>query len=299
VGRPRFDIVRVNPEGNAVIAGRAAPGAKVTVLNDGKPLGTVTADAQGEWVLVPEKPLAPGSRRLSLTATDATGGVLQSLGEVMVVVPERGKDIAGRTSDGKSGALALMVPGPGADGTGPGPSVVLQTPGGGGKRMSESKGGPRLVIEAVDYDEQGRVSIAGTARPGSRLRVYLDNKRQGDAEAGKDGRWSFRMPDSLAPGNYRLRGDEVGTGGRVAKRIVIPFTRAPAFDLQPSVQPGKGRVVVQPGNSLWRISRRFYGKGIQYTVIYEANRTQIRDPDLIYPGQVFSVPDAAKRPARN
>ncbi|MEL7488070.1 MAG: LysM peptidoglycan-binding domain-containing protein, partial [Pseudomonadota bacterium] len=49
--------------------------------------------------------------------------------------------------------------------------------------------------------------------------------------------------------------------------------------------------IVQPGNSLWRIARRAYGSGFQYTVIYEANADQIRDPDLIYPGQIFEVPE--------
>ena len=47
---------------------------------------------------------------------------------------------------------------------------------------------------------------------------------------------------------------------------------------------------VQPGNSLWRIARRTLGQGLRYTVIYEANRDQIRDPNLIYPGQVFLIP---------
>src|SRR4029079_15480035 len=54
----------------------------------------------------------------------------------------------------------------------------------------------------------------------------------------------------------------------------------------------KGRVIIQPGNNLWRLSRVIYGHGIQYTVIYEANRSQIRDADLIYPGQIFTVPHA-------
>src|SRR5262249_55436187 len=54
----------------------------------------------------------------------------------------------------------------------------------------------------------------------------------------------------------------------------------------------KGRVIIQPGNNLWRLSRVIYGKGISYTVIYEANKDQIRDPDLIYPGQIFATPHA-------
>ena len=49
-------------------------------------------------------------------------------------------------------------------------------------------------------------------------------------------------------------------------------------------------VLVQPGNSLWRLARRTYGSGLRYTDIYDANRDQIRDPNLIYPGQVFVLP---------
>ena len=59
--------------------------------------------------------------------------------------------------------------------------------------------------------------------------------------------------------------------------------------LQPPVAK-VGRVVIQPGNNLWRISRIIYGKGHEYTVIYQANRDAIRNPDLIYPGQIFTTP---------
>ena len=60
---------------------------------------------------------------------------------------------------------------------------------------------------------------------------------------------------------------------------------------EPVIAPQEpGQVVIQPGNNLWRISRVIYGRGVEYTVIYQANREQIRDPDLIYPGQIFSTP---------
>ena len=52
------------------------------------------------------------------------------------------------------------------------------------------------------------------------------------------------------------------------------------------------QVIIQPGNNLWKLSRQIYGKGIMYTVIFEANKDQIRKPELIYPGQVFMTPDA-------
>jgi type IV secretory pathway VirB10-like protein len=59
---PTFDVVRVNPQGNAVIAGRAEPHSLVTVLDAGRPIGRATADQRGEWVLLPEDTLAPGGR---------------------------------------------------------------------------------------------------------------------------------------------------------------------------------------------------------------------------------------------
>ena len=75
-------------------------------------------------------------------------------------------------------------------------------------------------------------------------------------------------------------------GGAVLSRVEIPFSKAPPLtNLSPGIY-----VVVQPGNSLWRIARHNYGKGVQYTTIYAANQDQIKDPDLIFPGQVFSLP---------
>jgi len=58
------------------------------------------------------------------------------------------------------------------------------------------------------------------------------------------------------------------------------------------VVPHVDTTVVVRGDSLWHISRSTYGQGIRYSVIYNANRDQIRDPDLIYPGQIFVLPKA-------
>lgn len=56
------------------------------------------------------------------------------------------------------------------------------------------------------------------------------------------------------------------------------------------VIPEINTAIVSRGDSLWRISRRVYGRGLRYTVIYDANQEQIRNPDLIYPGQIFVLP---------
>ncbi|MBD3765996.1 MAG: LysM peptidoglycan-binding domain-containing protein, partial [Rhodobacterales bacterium] len=74
-----------------------------------------------------------------------------------------------------------------------------------------------------------------------------------------------------------------------------PDTSLPDTSLPDTSLPGAAApvtVTVQPGNTLWGISRERYGQGVLYVRVYEANRSQIRDPDLIYPGQVFTVPAA-------
>ena len=59
--------------------------------------------------------------------------------------------------------------------------------------------------------------------------------------------------------------------------------------------PKEGRIVIQPGNNLWRISRVLYGTGNKFTMLYEANKDQIRNPNLIYPGQVFRTPEVVPK----
>jgi nucleoid-associated protein YgaU len=75
--------------------------------------------------------------------------------------------------------------------------------------------------------------------------------------------------------------------------VTVPEATSTAAASQPV--PREGRIVIQPGNNLWRISRVLYGTGAKFTVLYDANKDQIRNPDLIYPGQVFRTPDVAPK----
>ncbi len=114
---------------------------------------------------------------------------------------------------------------------------------------------------------------------------YLDNRLIGSGHVNESSKWRINPSQEISPGIYTMRFDAV-RGNSVIARLEIPFSRAaPLTDLQ-----GDAFIIVQPGNSLWRIARRALGSGYNYTVIYEANSDQIIDPDLIYPGQVFEVP---------
>jgi nucleoid-associated protein YgaU len=286
---PEFDIVRVSPGGDAVIAGRATPGAEVTVMAGDAAIGKATADARGEWVILPDKPLVPGNHELGLVARVEGAAPSQSASVVVVVVPEPEKTIAGEEGGDTAGqALALAVP---RDGEGA--STVLQAPATPGEGISDED----LRLDSVDYGKEGDVTVGGRAEPGANLQVYLDNRLLGTAQADEEGRWSLSPEESVPEGLHDLRVDQIGEGGDVTARVETPFQQTALADW-----PAQQVVVVQPGNSLWRISRRMYGEGVRYTVIYEANRRQIGDPDLIYPGQVFVVPpgqDGTKPAATN
>jgi nucleoid-associated protein YgaU len=259
---PSFDIVKVDPSGHAVIAGRAAPGAKVRVLDGDTALGEVTADSRGEWVLVPTAPIAPGERQLTLEAIDPNTGTKTKSTDTVALA------VAPPSSGQGPGTVAVLLP------SNPNqPAQALQTP----------NGGP-LSLDTAEYNNTGGLMLAGHATPGATLRLYADNKLLATVTADAQGRWSSVAPRPAGPGRIELRVDQVAADGTVAQRVAEPF--------EPQA-PSAGATVsytVQPGNSLWVIARQTYGDGTHYTVIFSANRQHIRDPNLIYPGQVITLP---------
>ena len=127
--------------------------------------------------------------------------------------------------------------------------------------------------------------MSGQARVGNTVQIYLDNVFAGRTDVDSTGYWSLESTEIATVGDHTVRADELDPESNVVSRVEVPFRRqAP----DPSAQPGA--ITVVKGNSLWRIARRVYGEGTMFTVIYEANRDQIKDPDLIYPGQVFTLP---------
>ena len=270
---PSFDIVRVDPQGSAVIAGRAEPNASVSIQSDGKELGHVTADGQGAWAFGPTEPLPPGSHALTLLEQTKDGHGVASTGAVVMAVPQHGP----------TAAAPLVV----ATTPGQAPTVLQGPPG------AVAKPG-KLGLGAVEYSDKGELRLSGTAPPGAPVQLYADNHPIGEVHAGPDGRWSLVPGAAVPEGTHTLRLDQLAPNGKVAARQELPFRREAAG----SAAVAEGHVVVQPGNNLWRIASHAYGSGFRYTIIYQANHDQIRNPDLIYPGQVFAVPpEGAVSPA--
>lgn len=155
----------------------------------------------------------------------------------------------------------------------------------------------RVAIDTISYDNAGDVALAGRGTGGEAggfVRVYLDNTPITTSRVRADGSWRVTLP-RVDKGVYTLRVDEVDGAGEVTSRAETPFLREDreALDKASNATEGDGPVrivTVQPGNTLWQIARDRYGEGILYVRVFDANRGQIRDPDLIYPGQVFDLP---------
>ncbi len=156
----------------------------------------------------------------------------------------------------------------------------------------------QVALDTISYTTDGEVLLKGRSSPEAVVRVYLDNAPVAEVSSAADGRWDTEVL-GVEPGIYTLRLDEIEPIlGRVQSRIEIPFKRESpevlaqtgAVDGAPD-KPRLKAVTVQQGDTLWAISDTVYGDGLLYVRVFAANRDQIRNPDLIYPGQIFNLPE--------
>jgi nucleoid-associated protein YgaU len=269
VAMPSFDIALIGRDGRGVIAGRGQPGAKVVLLEDDKELAQDQADANGEWVIVAQDPpLSAGKHELRVIQHVDGRGPVTSDQVIVAIVPDQ------KQSGPEEKTLILISPSAGA-------AKLMQPPSAAGVPKSGD-----LVMSTLDYDEGGHITVTGKASPGAVVRAYINDTMVAEGQAAADGSWRLVPAKPVEPGKYRLRLDRLAKDGKPVARLELPFERI-------AVPPATGnseRLVVVRGDSLWNIARAHYGTGFQHTLIYGANKDQIRDPDLIYPGQVFSLP---------
>lgn len=161
-----------------------------------------------------------------------------------------------------------------------------------------------VIIDAISYDAEGEVLLSGRGVVDQHIRIYVDNKPVKTRSIEADGTWSMDLQE-IDAGVYILRIDQLDSDGVVTSRTETPFQKETnqvakqmaalanneVADSTPQIGIGLSTVIIQPGYTLWAVARKTYGFGMQYVRIYHANKDQIRDPDLIYPGQIFKLPE--------
>jgi len=301
--KPAFDAVNVEPTGEAVIAGRAEPNARVELRDAGETVAEATADASGQFVIIPPT-LAPGDHSLSLAA-DAGKAAPETSSAVAVSVPRPQAKVAAAAP----ATTAAPAPSP--------PALAMRT-----LATPPPAAASRVAIQSVEADAAGGLVARGSAEPNATVRLYLNGADVADAKTQSDGRWSLTIKHGMTPGGYVMRADEIKPGDpSVVASADTPFdypaagTPAPAAAPatapapaeasagQPNAPSSADAVVetvqtaqVVHGHTLWALSQNYYGDPTRYPVIYEANKSQIHNPNLIFPGQVFVVPKFEPKP---
>ena len=255
--KPAFDLVRVDEDGSAIIAGSAKPNSEVRLLVDGKELETAETDASGAFAILTTIP--SGEKPLELQLEDVNDSNIKSADTVLII--------------------------PNKEAEGSGPKIIIAESDGKIIVQEQNDIAPKiqpLSLDTINYAASGDVILAGRASSEQIVRVYVDNKPVVLGEV-TDGKWNFEIPN-IEEGIYTLRVDAINNEGKVVDRVESPFQRVIR-------EMEDGQATIQPGFTLWKLAELKYGFGMRYVQIFEANRDSIKDPDLIYPGQVFQIPE--------
>ena len=326
-----IDLARVKPDGAAVFAGTAAPNAKIRIFEGDILLGETVANANGEWVIVLEKSLAAGQHLISV-AMERSDGTTEMADRSLAVeiyqdtetkplvalLPETETEVpvliqspddvdTAKPAAAASEAIVADAAKPAAaaseaivaDDAKPAaaamPEITRAAP---AKPQAKSQivasqiatsQIAALAPSAIVWRDASSILISGTSRGGIRVTVNDAKGQFGEALVLADGAWQVAgsLDMDIAVSQLRfLLFDDVN---QIIARYDLPVK---ARDLAKG-QDGSPLVVVNKGDMLWRIAYQQMGKGVRYVDIVRRNKQDIINPDLIYPKQIFAVPQSS------
>jgi nucleoid-associated protein YgaU len=326
-----IDLARVKPDGAAVFAGTAAPNAKIRIFEGDILLGETVANANGEWVIVLEKSLAAGQHLISV-AMERSDGTTEMADRSLAVeiyqdtetkplvalLPETETEVpvliqspddvdTAKPAAATSEAIVADAAKPAAAAS---EAIVADDAKPAAAAMPEiTRAAPAkpqakspivasqiatsqiaaLAPSAIVWRDASSVLISGTSRGGIRVTVNDAKGQFGEALVLADGAWQVAgsLDMDIAVSQLRfLLFDDVN---QIIARYDLPVK---ARDLAKG-QDGSPLVVVNKGDMLWRIAYQQMGKGVRYVDIVRRNKQDIINPDLIYPKQIFAVPQSS------
>ncbi len=268
---PTIDVANFSRDGASVIAGRSSPEIQVRVLANSISVAEEKTTPSGEFTAIFSLELSPEPIEIKLAAVSPIDGSLVYSRETLFAMLLVDQDESGADKIEQIQIAELEE------------GIVVSSP------------DNELLLEVVTYEDSGKISLSGSGDPDNEARILLDGNLIQSEDITEEGKWTTELSE-VEPGDYFLTIDEVGDEGKVVEKVETPLRIEPpelAMEAQEKIQENPKLatlVTVQKGFTLWGISRRNYGLGRLYVRIYNANKDQIDDPDLIYPGQIFVVP---------
>jgi len=279
---PKVDIIKVEPDGSFVIAGVGKPRSEILILEKGKIIESAKVDKSGTWAIISNKQLSSGDNLIVIDQHNQDG--THSLSREIYVTK----------IDKKNKSKPMVVAIPNQDG---GKIQIIQKP----SKLNNSKKEKTLIVPIVNklnlplktfrvdsifFNELGNVAIQGKANFGSYIDLYIDNIIIKKLSISSEPEWKFNSLKVFDFGHHRLKVILRSRDNNVLKKIELPFMRVKI----PEGMLPEDYVIIKPGDMLWSISYRIYGNPFKYVEIYNENKDQISNPDLIFPGQIFALP---------
>ena len=255
-----FDVVRINKNGDVIIAGKTLPDTELHLFDGNDKLATLNSDSHGDWMWMSEDPLKPGIKRFNLKLSKNKENFSSQNNVIILVEKNKPKfpKIIKFSSNDNAGINILT---------------------------SEKKLNG-LGLDTIEYYEDKKLKISGRATPNSKIELFLSDIVYEETFADLDGVWKIEL-NEIEFLKYELKIETHINNEKIAIKTSI------LEDFKSSLLIEK-KIVVEDGNSLWRIAKRTLGGGIYYSEIYKNNIKKINNPDLIFPGQVFNIPKIKK-----
>ncbi len=242
-GLPRFDVLRVEPDGSTVIAGNAAPGSKLEIVSGDKVIATLEVDPSGDFAAVLDQPLPPGDHSLQLKATGTDGKALTSDEVATISVPAdpSGKLLAMVSKPGEASRLITLPESvnsgakqervaasealPAADMPATADAAApATTPSTAPAETAPAAQPAEIQVTAVEI-EGNRIFVAGKAPAGSSVRGFADETLIGTVVTDASGHFVVDGDVPLSVGAHVIRAELLDANGTVVVRASVPFDR--------------------------------------------------------------------------
>ena len=277
---PEIDIIKVSPDGSFVIAGKGQPNSNINILNKGDLIDSSIVDSDGNWVVVSKENLKTGDNLISIDQINNKGLVLRYKQLFITKIDEHKKDQP----------LVISVPNKNGENI----SIIQQQSEQQKIYKAENDLGIQKKIKSkqkifnvktIFFNENGFVSIKGKVNFGKKIELYI-NKKIMETIKIENSKWQYNSDKIIDYGLHDLLVVLKSDKDEILDKITLPFMRVE----MPYNDVPENFILIKPGDMLWTIAYRLYGDPFKYIQIFEENKDQITNPDLIFPGQLFSIP---------
>ena len=141
-----------------------------------------------------------------------------------------------------------------------------------------------LALDSVEHFDNNKLRLKGRSIPDYEIQIFLSQKLIGKSLVNSNGMWEFSI------NKIEFNSVDLEIRSSYENNILSLKTKILNGNIDQKLLFEK-KIIVEDGNSLWRIARKTLGGGILYAEIYKNNKKIIDDPNLIFPGQVFKIPN--------